>query len=136
MERILIDTSALVALLNKRDNNHRRAIELMLAAKERKARLFLTNFVLGETYAALLSRVGPAAARRWLAENDLPVVRVNAGDEERAKEILLRFTDKDFSYVDATSFAVMTRLNVNTAFAFDAHFEQYGLTLFAARNLR
>jgi len=68
----------------------------MLAAKERKARLFLTNFVLGETYATLLSRVSPAAARRWLAENDLPVVRVNAGDEQRAKEILLKFTDKDF----------------------------------------
>lgn len=47
--RVLVDTSAVVALLNRRDNNHGRAVQLMLAARERKVRLFLTNFVLGET---------------------------------------------------------------------------------------
>ena len=34
---------------------------------------------------------------------------------------------KDFSYVDATSFAVMERLGITDAFSFDEHFEQYSL---------
>ena len=35
-------------------------------------------------------------------------------------------TIKDFSYTDATSFALMERLGLNTVFAFDEPFEQYG----------
>ena len=38
-----------------------------------------------------------------------------------------RNTDKTFSYTDATSFAVMGRLGLKTAFAFDPHFRQFGL---------
>ena len=44
-----------------------------------------------------------------------------------AWQIILRYQDKDFSYVDATSFAVMERLGIRDAFAFDGHFEQYSL---------
>jgi predicted nucleic acid-binding protein len=54
---------------------------------------------------------------------------VTEEDELRAKTILLRYADKDFSYVDATSFAVMERLGLQTAFAFDEHFMQYGFTV-------
>ena len=34
--------------------------------------------------------------------------------------------DKTFSYTDACSVAVMERLGLKTAFAFDPHFRQYG----------
>lgn len=33
-------------------------------------------------------------------------------DEDRAGEIIAKFTDKDFSYVDCLSFALMERLRV------------------------
>ena len=39
------------------------------------------------------------------------------------------FDSTDFSLVDALSFAVMERLQVPAAFAFDQHFAQYGLTV-------
>jgi len=39
------------------------------------------------------------------------------------------YTDKTFSYVDCSSFAVMERLRITAAFAFDPHFEQYGFRL-------
>jgi predicted nucleic acid-binding protein len=41
--------------------------------------------------------------------------------------LMLRKIGRDFSYVDATSFAVMERLGIRDAFAFDGHFEQYSL---------
>jgi predicted nucleic acid-binding protein len=59
-----------------------------------------------------------------------PIERVTAEDEVRARDVLRRYEDKDFSYVDATSFAVMERLRIREAFAFDPHFVQYGLRLF------
>jgi len=55
------------------------------------------------------------------------VVRVSEDDEKKAWEIILRFEDKALSYVDATSFAVMEKMGIKESFAFDRHFEQYGL---------
>jgi len=62
-------------------------------------------------------------------EGPTDVVRVEAADEERALEIIRRHEDKDFSLTDATSFAVMSRLGIREAFAFDRHFAQYGFVL-------
>ena len=56
----------------------------------------------------------------------LTVIRLTAADEAAGRQIILHYNDKDFSYVDASSFAVMNRLDIQTAFSFDRHFEQYG----------
>ena len=44
-------------------------------------------------------------------------------DEEKAWEIFLKFKDKEFSYTDCTSFALMQRLQIDTAYSFDSHFK-------------
>jgi len=131
--RVLIDTSAIVAILNRADENHSRALDLMQKARGQGIKLFMTNFLVGETYATLLSRIGVYAAREWLINNDIPVIRVLAKDEQEAKGIILRYKDKDFSYVDATSFAVMKRFKIYIAFAFDDHFKQFGFKLYCSQ---
>ena len=129
--RVLIDTSAIVAILNKADENHLRALILIQKARTQRVKLFITNFLVGETYATLLSRVGLYAAREWLINNDIPAIRATVKDERDAKEIIIRYKDKDFSYVDATSFAIMKRLKIGTAFTFDNHFEQFRFNLYS-----
>ena len=90
----------------------------------------LTNVIVGETHGLVLSRLGAELAPRWLFGNVWPIERITADDEIRARDILRRYDDKSFSYVDATSFSVMERLGIRQAFSFDPHFEQYGLELF------
>ncbi|MCC7107296.1 MAG: PIN domain-containing protein, partial [Chloroflexi bacterium] len=63
------------------------------------------------------------------------VIRVRASDEERAKQILYRFADKDFSFNDAISFVVMERLGIGAAFTFDRDFAQYGLPILRVDSL-
>lgn len=46
-------------------------------------------------------------------------------DEDRAWQILQQYDDKEFSLTDGASFAVMKRLGISTAFAFDEDFTQY-----------
>ncbi len=58
-------------------------------------------------------------------ESIATLVRVTSQDEKRAWEIFVKHRDKGFSFTDCSSFAVMERLGIIEAFAFDEHFGQY-----------
>jgi predicted nucleic acid-binding protein len=127
--RILIDTSAYFALTNRRDVSHPFALAVRDQLVAERWHLFTTNFLLAETHALLLARLGRWVAARVLEsiyQSTATVVRVSVGDERRARQIIAEYADKDFSFTDATSFAVMERLQIGTAFSFDRNFIQYG----------
>lgn len=123
---VLWDSSAILALLDGDDADHPRAAAVVhrLAAEGRPS--FITNYVEAETHALLLRKLGRLLAREWLLAGGLPVVRVLPHEEERAREILARHGDKDWSLCDALSFAVIDAREVGAAFTFDHHFQQYG----------
>ena len=50
--------------------------------------------------------------------------------EAVARDILRRYDDQDFSYVDAVSFATMQHEGLTDAFAFDRHFYTMGFSIF------
>ena len=129
MAQLLVDTSAVYALIDRDDTYHRKAVSLLRSLPRRGLRPLLTNFVVAESHALLLSRLGAEIARDWLLRQIWPVERITPEDEEKARKIIRRYSDKSFSYTDATSFAVMERLGIKEAFAFDPHFRQYGLKL-------
>ena len=47
-------------------------------------------------------------------------------DIEEAWYVFQNFDDKDWSFTDCTSKLVMEKLYIDTAFAFDHHFRQFG----------
>jgi predicted nucleic acid-binding protein len=124
--RVLVDTSAVYALLDRSDACHKAAKDSLEGFKKARSEPFLTNFIVAECHALALTRLGAALARNWLLSNVWTVERVTPDDETQAREIIRKYADKSFSYTDATSFAVMERLGLRTAFAFDPHFRQYG----------
>ena len=129
---VFLDSSAYLALANTSDVYHQQTRAIRTQLQQERWRNFTTNFVLAETHALFLVRLGQAAATTFLREmlrSNTTVVRVRAADEERALTIIFQYEDKDFSLADATSFSVMERLGITTAFAFDRHFAQYGLTI-------
>jgi predicted nucleic acid-binding protein len=89
----------------------------------------LTNFIVAESHALILSRMGAALARHWLLGQSWHIEAVQTRDENVAREIICKYTDKSFSYTDATSFAVMARMDIGYAFGCDPHFQQYGFKL-------
>lgn len=131
LRRVLVDTSAYFALGDTRDAHHEEAIRILRHARELGLRHYTTNVLLVECHALMLSGLGIEPAARFLRDieaSSTTVVRVRAQDEERAKQLLYRHTDKDFSFADAISFVVMERLGISYAFTFDQHFRQYGFT--------
>lgn len=131
MAQALVDTSAVYALIDRDDANHRKAVSILRSLPRRGLTPVLSNFIVAESHALLLSRLGSQVARDWLLKQIWPIEPVTSVDESKAREIIQRYEDKTFSYTDATSFAVMERLGLNEAFAFDVHFRQYGLKLLA-----
>ena len=65
-------------------------------------------------------------AERLRFSPSVTFVRVEEADFDAAWEWFDRYRDKDFSFTDCASFAVMKRLRVKTALTFDRHFTQAG----------
>jgi len=134
--RVFVDSSAYLALLDTDDEHHREAIETLQELAQARYRQFTTNVLLIESHALILSVLGRRRAAQFLKdmeESNTVVMRARASDEERAKQILFQYTDKDFSFADAISFAVMERLDIRRAFTFDRDFAQYGFTVLPAQ---
>jgi len=132
--RVFSDSSFFAALLDRDDSNHERAIAIVEKIADAHYRPVTTNVILIEAHALILSSLGSARARQFLREvqaGKTLIIRVRASDEERAQEILFRYTDKEWSFADATSFVVMARLGIQYAFTFDSDFAQYGFTILA-----
>jgi predicted nucleic acid-binding protein len=126
MARVLVDTSAVFALLDRGDACHAAAKRVLDDLRRSRVEPLLTNFVVAECHALLVARLGLPIARSWLLGTAWPTEGVTDADEVRAREIIRQYKDKTFSYTDATSFAVMERLGLRRVFAFDSHFRQFG----------
>jgi len=126
---IFVDTGALFAAANAKDKDHQKAKDFLTKLAEEKVILLVTNFIIAEIYTLMLRKIGRDEAIVYVEKlrNTAEIERVSEEDESKAWQIILRYQDKDFSYVDATSFAVMERLGIRDAFSFDEHFEQYSL---------
>jgi predicted nucleic acid-binding protein len=127
---IFVDTSFWVGLTNRRDARHQQATALLTVHD--KDRLVTTNEVRGETWTFLRRRAGHRVAVSFLdaiaASPRVEVLRVSETSEADAERWLRHRNDREFSWVDATSFAVMRELRTTEAFAFDGDFAAAGFT--------
>lgn len=131
MNKVFIDTSGFVALRNSSEREHEMARATLATLIANRTALCTSNYVFAETYTALLVRLGRGEAIEWgkrfRAGAAIELIRVEEEIEQEAWSILESHDDKQWSYVDATSFALMEREGMTTAFAYDHHFAQRGL---------
>ena len=123
---VLWDSSAILALLDADDADHRRAVTVARQIAAEKRPSFITNYIEAEAHALLLRKLGRVIAREWLLTGALTVARALPDEEQRAKALLARYADKDWTLCDAVSFAMLDARRIRRAFTFDHHFHQYG----------
>jgi predicted nucleic acid-binding protein len=117
-----VDSSAIVALVDRDDHSHTAAVEAYRSLIESGYRLFTTNHVVVETFDLLCAGVGAEVARRWLREMRLAIYTTDEEDEEKARRMVAAEGARSLSLTDALSFVVMERLGVADAFAVDPNF--------------
>lgn len=128
---LLVDTSALVALVNGDDRFHDRAQQSWGELLDEGRVLRTNSYVLTETAALLQSRLGMSAAR-MLHTDFTPALSVRFVDRplhDLAVTALLAANRRSVSFVDWTSFEQMREEHLDEAFAFEGDFEAQGFTL-------
>ncbi len=122
-----VDSSFWIALQARRDQHHDDARQLWVSERQS---LTTTNHVLGETWTFLRRRLGHQEAWDFVSSAErsprLTIHRVDETAEEEAWNWLRRHDERPYSFVDATSFAVMRRLRLREALAFDDDFSAAG----------
>ena len=125
---IFIDTSAFLAVLDGSDRNHKAANPYWAQIISEEDVLICHNYILVETSAVLLRRIGMKAVRVF-EQDIIPVLRIIWMTKEvhsAAVSTHLMANRRSLSLVDCVSFEVMHRTGVRKAFAFDRHFKEYG----------
>ena len=125
---IFVDTSFWVALQNRRDERHGAATSLLERHGDRQ--LLTTNHVRGETWTFLRRRAGHREAVAFLDalghSPRIALITVGEEQEDAALRWLRRHDERSYSFVNATSFAVMRERRVTRALAFDGDFSAAG----------
>jgi predicted nucleic acid-binding protein len=126
--KLLVDTSALLALAFRDDQHHEAAAAFVRAHPQ--ARLVLTELILSEVATRVRARAGAqravAVARSLFDSRRYELLFVDSDVVRGGLDLMARFSDKRLSLTDCTSFELMDRLGLETAFAFDTDFRDCG----------
>ncbi|MEI6395770.1 MAG: PIN domain-containing protein [Verrucomicrobiota bacterium] len=125
-----IDTGAFLARYLPNDQHHRAATALWNKIRTTHERCLTSNFVLDETITLLARRASylfaAEKARLIYTSSALEILRSDLPAELAALDWFEKFADQKVSFTDCVSFVLMREAGIQTAFAFDSHFERAG----------
>jgi predicted nucleic acid-binding protein len=129
-DRIFLDTSFVIALINEKDQYRNQAEALSLR--------FANSALL--TTSAVLLEIGNALAKDFRAEalsiikvlshsSRVEVIEIDSDLMEKGLAVYEKYSDKRWGLVDCISFVVMRETNITQVLTFDKDFEQAGFTV-------
>ena len=127
---VFLDTGAIYALADHNDTDHE-TVRVIYADPEQR---FVTHdLVLVETFSLLTKRLHKQAALRTVdalrGSSRVEIMPLTPDLLEAAWVRCQRFADKEWDWIDCTSFEVMERRRLQEALSLDRHFAQAGFTL-------
>jgi predicted nucleic acid-binding protein len=133
---VLVDTSGLYALIDRKDAHHgaaRRKVEMLVRAGRA---LVVTDYIVSDSATLAKARSGSPAALRVLDLVEQSVaIRVERIDRDRfdaTKAYFRRHIDHGYSFTDCSSFILMRELRMREALTTDSHFAEAGFTALLA----
>lgn len=126
---IIIDTSAVIAYHDSRDNYHKQAVSFFSA--DQNLKLYVLDVTSHECFTTVRYKSDSKNAfahYHYLRRNDnITLIRFNVSDEEQAETLLKKYSDKRISFHDALCVAAMKRTGIFKVLTFDQDFFVLGL---------
>jgi predicted nucleic acid-binding protein len=124
-----VDTSALIAFLDRSDTHHPTFRRLFA----KPPRLFTTTLVVAEGHGWFLRRYDRSRALQFMAVVEdmkpLNVVGVGLKEQAAATELLRRFSDQDLTLADAVGLHLMKVQRLRSCWSTDFHLGLTGVPL-------
>jgi predicted nucleic acid-binding protein len=128
---VFIDTRFWVALLDERDQNHKTAKRMLKPLMQNYVMCF-SEFIVFETITYLnCSLKRHDLALRFLIKTKAPgllVFEIDKSVKFQAIELFKKYSDKNLSITDCTSFVIMKSKKFHWYAGFDDHFQQVGFS--------
>ncbi len=126
--RVFIDSGGFLAVMDRDDPLHPAARDISARLESIRAQLYTSNYIVDETCTLVRARTSHSLAAQFLRSlktSGIIILRVTPAMEAEAEHIFLRHADKDFSFTDCTSFALIETKRLDAVLSFDRHFSQY-----------
>lgn len=121
---IFIDASFYLSLLNPQDINHQKAVKI--GEQYQNENYITTQMVLGEVLTVGAMRFNKPLTIKFVREiikSRTQILLEKPLLVKQAFGIFKKIKSKNVSWVDCYSFAVIKKLNIKKALAFDKHFK-------------
>lgn len=132
MKKLFVDTSAFIALAKTNDQNHEKA-KAFFEELPSPIQAMTSDYVLDETLTRLRDSLGAEKAVLFVEkifESRLYQVQfIDLKIFKTSLEKMRKYTDKNLSFTDCTSFVLMQTRNLHTAFTFDDDFRKVGFEM-------
>jgi predicted nucleic acid-binding protein len=131
--RILVDTSAIFAIISSSDEFHSRARHIYTNLLDRGDQLYTTSYILAETSALGHRRLGfePLKASIQSIQSVWDILWVDRVTHEEVWNRIVKREGSQLSFVDWSTIVVSENTR-SAIFAFDQDFQKEGLTVIPA----
>lgn len=126
-QKVFVDANVFIALLNKDDALHERAVSLWTRLKEKESRVATANGVVSEVITVLSQRASKALALQFAdtiyrRSRDIELIYADEDIEIAALGHLRSWPTKNASFVDAIIVAIMEKRGIAYLASFDRIF--------------
>lgn len=136
-QKVFVDANVFIALLNKDDALHERAVSLWARLKDKESRVATVNSVVSEVITVLSQRASKALALQFAdtiygRSRDIELFYADEDIETAALGHLRSWSTKNVSFVDAIIVAMMKQRGIAHLASFDRVFRNIpGISILA-----
>lgn len=133
MKPIFVDTSALIALGNKKDSFHQEAIQVRNQLKSQNRNFITTNAIFlefGNAFSGIyLKPLAISLIKAIKMSQKWESLLIDELIFERAFTLYQKMNDKEWGLVDCSSIIIAKERGITEIFSTDRHFKQAGFTI-------
>lgn len=129
---LFVDTSGWICFFDRDNHEHKAVLGVYQQAMQQHRGIVTTNYIIAELLPLFFSRGKLShqgiiqAIRQLRTSPQIEIVHIDPATDDEVWGMVEKYTDKQWSWVDCSSFVLMQRFGMTEALTTDRHFTQAG----------